>query len=259
MRDSLFKQKLKDLEVSHTWSELLSAVRKTVLMYKIGDTQFESKTITRSTMLEGLINEDKLENGKTVTSEFVRMMNFVYKTDFKQMSQMFRRFLPKMTQEIMGKLYEYGKEWYQYNKHYNNMIKSSSGRTIFNEIQIYYKADGTKNKDRLAPMATYSYRDFANKLFRRKHLALWYYAKPDMPINGKEVIKLGMEQSHRSCFNFWIQDGKICFSVSPIIQKLSKELETATGCHRDYLKSLYDQALKIGEQQDEDLLEKGFI
>ena len=105
------REMLGEQKSTHTLHEVIAAVKKVVLMAKMGDDKFENKTVTGNHKLENIINE--AVTGETVTEAFVKWFASYdsHKGDFIKLSLMFRPFLPKITQKILGEVYDFAKKY----------------------------------------------------------------------------------------------------------------------------------------------------
>ena len=245
---------LKQQKMVYSFNQLMGSLKKAVLGAKMGSVEFENKTITGNKQLENLIN--KFDGETAIETQLAQWFSLggSYKGDFKRLSQMFRLFMPKMTQEIMGTIYDFAMGCQRKNNQYKSWIKSSCIDTLIDPPSIYYNESG-EDKKRIAPMSEYQYLSFAKKLFRKRYPELANELRPDAPIRAKIDIRTG-DGNNSGFIYFRVRDGRIEFSTYGIIEKL-KSLKDLVGS--DLMKEKYRNLIQKAERIAHENNDQGFI
>jgi len=175
----------------HSLQEVIGSMKKVVLMAKMGDDKFKNRTKTGNFKLEEIIND--MPNGETVTKACVKWFGGYdsHKGDFVKMSLLFRPFLPKITQKVLGEVYDFAKKYLPKYDQYKSFQHRSHHDSNFREENVYYDEEGNKKHERLKPLSKYAYIAFFEKVFKKRHIELWNVVKPHIPIVGTTEMSIG--------------------------------------------------------------------
>ena len=236
-------------KLSYTFAQLIGTVKKVVLSAKMTDTKFENKSVTGSKVLERIINEAGFSKGETIQSMFSKyfMSYDCRKSDFKKMSQMFRIFLPKMTQVIMGEIYDFAMKYQRWNCDYKKSIERSHRQPNYHEQNVYYDDKGCMNDERLKPLNAIGYKYFAQKLFYKRYPELWYAVKPDVPLIGQVSMSVGGKSTYGDLVSFCVEGTKISFDMYSIIKYLTGLMN---GTESEFIKLKYKKLIEIAENSN---------
>jgi len=206
----------------HTLHEVIGSMKKVVLMAKMGDDKFANKTVTGNHKLEQIINE--MVTGESVTEAFVKWFAGYdsHKGDFIKLSLMFRPFLPKITQKILGEVYDFAKKYLPKFSQYKSFQQRAYHNSNFNEEDVYYDNDGCRRDDRLKPLPEYAYINFFAKVFKKRHPELWYIVQPHIPIVG--ITKISIGQGGPSYQFVSVKDRRIVVDMESVIAILSDKI-----------------------------------
>jgi hypothetical protein len=212
---------VKEQESVHTLGQVIGSMKKVVLYCKMGDNKFKNKTITGNHQLENIING--MVDG-SVTKVFAKWFGGYdsHKGNFIKMSLLFRPFLPKMTQKIMGEVYQFAQNYLPQFDRYKSFQQRSHIDSKFREENVYYSKDGEQDSERLKPLSRYAYMDFFEKVFKKRYPDLWYVVKPHVPIGGKATMSIGQGGGTQVFVS--IRDKRIVIDMSHIIATLTEKI-----------------------------------
>ena len=215
----------------------------------MGDDKFENKTVTGNKELEEIINDVSLGENETIQSKFAKWFCGYrsLKGDFVKMSIMFRPFLPRMTQKIMGEIYEFAKEYQRWNTQHKSFLLGSYRRAKFDEPDVYYDVDGEKNEERLKPLSESAYEYFFQKTFKKRHPDLWRIVQPNTPVTGESSMYIGSGDFNHQYVS--VRGTKVIIEMGNVVSVLNKKISKmhdigCTNLAKKY-ENLKEKALKI--------------
>lgn len=242
IRKSEFKKLHEIGNLPYNFFDVLYNLKGAVLHSKISEKKFHNVTATGDKGIEAIFNEEVEGISNSLIKWFTTYG--ACKGDFIKLSTILKPFMPKITQKILGVIYNNAKAWIVMNKTYKNVV-ADNNRIDYHKLKLFCNDEGEYLKDRIAPMTKEKYIAFFQDLFRKRYPEMWKMIKPNVPLLGKGSIILGRAEGYSHDQYVYIKNGKIIFDMGFPIKQCEKKIMDDKIIDKDYYISLKREAEEI--------------